>query len=74
LIEKILCKGKAIEFFRKVKNMLNPSFDFKTRDYAKLGRAGVVEIGKSLLEVAKNLVGVLIILSIGLLKVLKLIK
>jgi hypothetical protein len=54
--------------------MLSPSFDFKTRDYVRLGRVGFVMMGKSLLDVAKNLVGVLIILSIGLLKVLKLIK
>jgi hypothetical protein len=54
--------------------MLSPSFDFRARDYLRLASAGVVVMGKSLREAVGNLVGILVFSTMGLLRVLKIIK
>jgi hypothetical protein len=54
--------------------MINPSFHFNGRDYAKMARAGIIIFFMSLLDAARNLIGVLCLITLGLLKVLKIIE
>lgn len=54
--------------------MIIPSLKLNARDFLKLGGAGLVVFGKSLLEAAQNLIGALCLFTLGLIKALKIIK